>query len=333
MNQMNQTYAGEKQCDSFVKSSNKQCENFAYFYLPEKDQMLCGIHSRSVKNRQKLPKNPKKSTDRIQFNESWKQECDKIAQENSALGKIGRVECSKLKMMKLPTNIQGFVKVFPNFKHDNRKDGYGCKSLSPKAIGPIDHKQPNLPLSKNLENFHQFNKVFPWEVDENGEILECFFKAQTDAYNDEQPHRHKFSLNEIKKRKRDTNDKTNINTPLFSVHMTKDGQLKKFSYLESRFFYCHHYEMMATKLEQFLQLKDMKQKGYNLQIVGYDAYPLLKLNPDESDVEMFDRFYNDVSKPFGHELVLAALLILDDPLTYPWNRFFHLNFNVYQGCL
>lgn len=325
-------YKGENQCQGIIRSLNKRCENLAYYVNPSNGQLLCGVHSKSLKDRVELPKNPNKDALVKEKLIKQREECDQVANENKRLGKFGQVVCTKLKMMKNPQDIQGFLKVFPNFKHENRKDGYGCSSLSPKSIGPIDHKQPNLPIAKNLENFHQFNKVFPWEVDSNGDILPSFFEKQIEAYNDPIPHRHKLPHSEMQLKKRSLNDNTNVNTPLFSVHLTMDGGLRKFCYLESRYFYCHHYEKHVQNLPQFNHLKDLLKNGYNLQIVGYDAYPLTKIRDNESDVDMFDRFYLDVYRPFGHELVLASMLIIPESINYPWNIYYRRFSYLYRDC-
>lgn len=327
---METIFKGEKRCQSTLRSNEKVCENFAYFLNPSNNLLLCGVHSRGIKNRVDLPKNPNKKFLLEQQLKTHQEECEKIAQENKKLAKSGQVICTKMRMMKNPTDIKGFLKVFPNFKHENRKDGYGCSSLSPKAIGPIHHHQPNLPIAKNLENFHQFNKVFPWEVNESGEILPIFFETQINAYNDPIPHRHKIPPKDIQQKKRSINDTSNINIPLFSVHLNMKGDLKKFTYLESRFFYCHHYEHQVKKLEQFLHLRNLLKEGHNLQIIGYDAYPF---DTNQPNTDMFKRFYSDISKPFGHEMVLAAMLIVDDPSQYPWNLFFQDNLKLYQDCI
>jgi hypothetical protein len=80
----------------------------------------------------------------------------------------GDVIVTKLRMMKSPEYNKGFLKVFPNFKHQGRKDGYGCKKLSPMFLGPVQHGQPGLPPSENIENFHQGSKCFEEEIDEVG---------------------------------------------------------------------------------------------------------------------------------------------------------------------
>ena len=54
----------------------------------------------------------------------------------------------------------GYLNVFPNRRHSGRVDGYGCPELSPMVIGPIKHKMPGIPTATNIENFHQFAKVY-----------------------------------------------------------------------------------------------------------------------------------------------------------------------------
>ena len=67
-------------------------------------------------------------------------------------------------MMKKPELIDGYLNVFPNYKHQNRKDGYGCAKLSPKSLGPVNHGMPNLPIAKNIENYHQFAKFWDYSI-------------------------------------------------------------------------------------------------------------------------------------------------------------------------
>lgn len=205
--------------------------------------------------------------------------------------------------MKQPEHIDGFLKVFPNFKHQNRDDGFGCKSLSPKDMGPIDHGQPSLPIALNLENFHQGNKVFPSEVDqtdEEKEPLESFFVTQREMYLDPIPHRHKKEA--VGKNK---------NIPVYSIWERKDHTLVKCSYFQSRQFYCTFYERIAPTLEDFKYLQNLLEKGYNLQICGYDGYEV---------TQSLEEHYKDISRPFGHELVLYTLLTAK-PEDYPWRKY------------
>jgi hypothetical protein len=306
-------YYGEIPCQA-TYGYGKACRNKAYFKISQPEEFyVCGQHVKKYNNATELFKNPNKKKDTLRQLSYRQSLVEKAAEQNraqnsiksKAMGFIGQVICTKMFMMRDPQHIDGFLKVFPNFKHQNRKDGYGCKALSPKAMGPILHNQPRLPPAKNLENFWQFSKVFPDEVDEKGEPTPAFFEAQIRAFNDPIPHRHKPNAKK-------SSTSTNINVPLYSVFRRKDGTLVKYKYVESRQIYCNYYERIALKTKEFQHLKDLLKQGYNLQICGYDAYDVTKTPEDH---------YLDGSKPFGHELVLYTMLVVDDPSCYPWRMY------------
>ncbi len=142
-------YYGEIVC------SKNLCTNKSYYEF--NGNYLCGIHSRSITNRNKLIK--RNTKDKLEMKEKKRQEqTEKIELariENVNNNKKGKVILAKFRMMKEPISIDGFLNVFPNYKHQNRKDGVGCMKLSPKYLGPVEHGQFGLPPAKNIENFHQ----------------------------------------------------------------------------------------------------------------------------------------------------------------------------------
>lgn len=288
-------YYGESTCQA-ICGSGTNCRNKAYWLV--KKQYLCGMHSKSQK-RTELPKNPNAKADREQLLIQRRKLVKKTAKKNRKQGKIGDVILTKMYMMRDPEHVDGYLKVYPNYKHQNRQDGYGCMALSPKAMGPINHGQPGLPIAKNLENFHQGNKVFRSETHKKNPT-DDWYKIQKRMYKDPEPHRHKDAAKTIK---------GNKNIPLYSIWRRADGTEIKISYIESRQFYCTFYERIARKLPEFKYLKTKLAKGYNLQIIGYDAYPITKT---------IEEHYLDDSKPFGHELVLYTMLVESDPKKYPW---------------
>lgn len=218
----------------------------------------------------------------------------KAVEANKTSGKEGEIFCQKIKMRQKVPLRHGCWMIFPNRKHGNRKDGYGCPSLSPMVMGPVEHGQPGVPVSLNIENYHQFNKCFDFEVNKlTNKIDQEFFDTRDHAYGDSVPHRHKVR-NKI---------------PLFSVHLDATAGIKRYAYVESRFFYCHWYEKIALQQPAFKLLKKQLESGYNLCICGYDAHDP---KPDMYEV------YCDASKPFGHEMVLYCLL----KKTYPWRRYY-----------
>lgn len=290
-------YYGENQCQ------REGCSRNAYYVYENETNVLCGMHSRATKRRKfKLRPDPRLHEKRMKLLAERETLVENAAHANRIKGATGHVIVAKLNMMKQPPHKDGYRKVFPNFKHQNRVDGYGCKALSPMALGPVQHGQDGLPDAMNIENYHQFNKVFPNEVDSNGDPLPIFFERQLQGYLDRTPHRHKFPLHMMKQL-----GQGNKNTPLFSLH---DG--KRYTYVESRQFYCKQYEMLAKETKEFKELQKMIADGINLMIVGYDGYQ------DGVTQPLMDH-YLDPSKPFGHELVLYSLLVIENPDDYPWN--------------
>lgn len=293
---MNPFY-GQINCQAITKSGTA-CVNKAY-YKTSDGTFNCGVHSDKA-NRTALKKN--------------KDAINKAAAEiySSHLKTLvcspqrGKVILTKMYMMKNPPLIEGYLNVFPNFKHQNRKDGFGCSSLSPKSMGPVNHGQPGLPPAKNLENFHQGNKCFPVEITD-GKPNKMFYANRLKMYNDSVPHRHKV----------DTAGKriSKENKPVCSIYVDKEGVEKQLSYVESRQLYCKFYELFTRTNNDFYVLEEKLNQGYNLNICGYDAY-----RPDQN----LERCYLDDTKPFGHELVLYCLLTQKNP--YPWDLHQTLNF-------
>lgn len=289
-------YYGENICVA-VKGNGDKCLNGAYYELDGK--LLCGVHAKNKEKRVKLPHNPNEKQIKENEKTDHNKGCDETALVNKNAGKKGMVTLYKMRMMKNPGFEKGVVNVFPNFKHLNRSDGLGLPSLSPKSIGPVHHNQPGLPVALNLENFHQGNKVFPSEVDENGEIKSEFFKTQKEMYEDAVPHRHKEAA-------------SGKNVPLYSLWKDKDGGVHKISYFVSRQFYCVYYERATLENPDFIRLKNMIDDGYNLRICGYDAYEVRN--------KAIEECYLDISRPFGHELVLYTMLTEMEE-NWPWKKY------------
>jgi hypothetical protein len=117
----------------------------------------------------------------------------------------------------------GFRCVFPNFKHGNTKEGYGCKTLSPKDIGPVVHGMSNLPVAKNIENYYQLSKCFPSDIDEAGNPTSQWLEQRVRIYNITTPYRHSPSK------------KASDGVPMvYSVFYNAAGEEKRYSYLQSR---------------------------------------------------------------------------------------------------
>lgn len=299
-------YQGSVSCQGHSKKNLTSCKKKAYY--AQGKNYFCGSHSDKNK-RTLLSKDPEASNKKIKSNNDHQETVKRLAQECKERGQRGTVQCQKMKRMQSPVQIEGVMNVFPNNKHQNRSDGFGCCSLSPMRLGPVNHQQEGLAPAKNIENYHQFNKVFPPEYDsKTDKVLDIFYKRQREAYEDTTPHRHKFSSDELKKMVAEKSI-VHKNAPLFSVHKDKQGKERRFGYVESRYFYCSAYESLAKQSLDFAKLNDLLKDGYSLCICGFDAYPV---------TEDLYVHYCDSTRPFGHELVLYSLLTIQDPLQYPW---------------
>lgn len=319
-------FSGESICCS-QKANGELCTNLAYYRIKgaasdRKVNVFCGVHCRP-KERLKLPKNPNAEKNREQTLALHRASIEWTASQNKSKEERGEITCHKMRMMKPVPLTNGILNVFPNNKHQNRNDGFGCASLSPMRLGPVEHGQPNLPRAETIENYHQFNKCFPVEMDDDGNPLPEFYTRRAAAYADPVPHRHKFDSAVIKKMNKDfvTAGESLVNKPMFSVHLDRNGAERRYTYVQSRYFYCKWYEKLATRTEDFAKLKQMLLDGYNLCICGYDAYAPNK--------DLYDH-YMDSSRPFGHELVLYTLLVINNPNHFPWNRFYEANRKLYD---
>lgn len=316
-------YYGEKICQGIVKSKDIPCTNLAYF--SSENKILCGVHSKKDKNRTKLLTNPNKERLIRELLDQRNKEIVKESLENRKNKKKGKVVVTKLRMMSSPEHIKGYLNIFPNFKHQNRKDGFGCSKLSPKSLGPINHGMLGLPPSKNLENYHQFSKFWKFELDKDNKIKQKYIENRKIAYLDPIPYRHKYDRKTLKE------ENNNINIPEFSMYYDKDGNEHRYNYLECRYFYCHFYQRLVLEEKDFFELKKFIKDGINLNIVGYDGYDV----DQRSDVltkTLWD-CYNDTSKPFGHELVLYTMLVEEDTEKYPWNIYYKNNKEKYKNVI
>lgn len=304
-------YHGSIRCQATVKTTKQPCTNGAYYAINDngKRHYRCGVHSCENK-RQKLPIDPYKQERKLKLYQERQVLVEMEAKKNHP--HHGHIIVSKLKRQKAPEHHDTYLKVFPNFKHSKRKDGLGCSTLSPKFLGPINHGMPELPIAKNLENFHQGAKFWKFELDTENRITPKALKKRIEMYKDTVPHRHKYP------------DRSLGNSPAFSLYYDKDGNERRYSYLECRYFYCHWYERLAPQQEEFNKLCGLRDQGYNLQILGYDGYPVT--------MDLYSH-YLDTTKPFGHELVLYSLLTVDNPHDYPWNRFYREHKHIYENVI
>jgi len=312
-------YYGESKCEG-LKADGIKCANSAYYLF--KGKHMCGVHSKQFglqsagsNGRTKLTVNPNAKKNKIEKYKKHMNSVKIMANQNKKYKKRGHVIVSKFKMMRVPEQKKGYYNVYPNFKHQNRSDGLGCSKLSPMSLGPVNHVMPNLPPAKNIENYHQFSKFWDFEFKDD-ELIKFGLVNRTIAYRDHVPHRHKYARKFLK------GLTGNANVPTCSIHYDKNGKERRYTYLQSRYFYCHYYERLAKKEPQYIRLVKYINDGYNLNIVGYDGYDV---------TNTLWKYYNDISRPFGHELVLYTLLTVNDSRDYPWNEYRRKNPELYKN--
>jgi len=311
-------FHGEQPC-AVVRPGRPPCTNKAYYRLGSSSVLACGVHSRNAPRRE-LPVNPNKKANESEQYAEWERAVEATAAGNRAAGRRGTLTVSKLRMMRAPEHVDGVRNVFPNNRHQDRRDGFGCASLSPMRLGPTEHWQPGLPQALSIENYHQFNKVFRREVTPNPAdpsqpiVSRAFFEARNKAYLDPQPYRRKFAD--------EKGQDGNRNIPLFCLHLKASGEEGRYSYVESRYFYCREYERLAKATDDFARLRRWLDEGYNLQIVGYDGHPI-------GSKSLYEHYVDPVV-PFGHELVLYTLLTVERAEDYPWNVYFRENRERYE---
>jgi hypothetical protein len=78
-----------------------------------------------------------------------------------------------------------------------------------------------------------------------------------------------------------------------------------------------YYERATKQNPDFLRLQRLIDDGFDLRICGYDAY--------EVGDKTLEECYCDVSRPFGHELVLYTMLVAPEE-DWPWRKYVTFEF-------
>lgn len=307
-------YSLEEECTAVFgsgKKEGKKCTNKAAYYQPTKKGKIlirCGVHCKK-EARLELKKNPHAAKQREEMISLHMESVEEQALKNRRKGVPGDVIVEHLAMMRKVPIHEGYLNVFPNYRHGGRKDGLGVPELSPMKLGPVVHHGP-CPSATIVENYYQSSKVYPQEVDEEFDPLPCYYEMKRKMFLDDTPHRHKFPTTSGAKVK-----------PLYSIHHNEQGKEIRLTYVQSRYFYCTAYTQLAVESKAFAALQKKIRKGYNLCITGYDGY-------DVKDKDLYD-CYKDPSRPFGHELVLYCLLTMTEN-EWPWVRFRRRHKAVYR---
>ena len=131
--------------------------------------------------------------------------------------------------------------------------------------------------------------------------------------------RHK-NTSTATKRKAGQDDSKAYKRPLYSVHSDSNGVEKQYTWVQSRYFYCHFYEQLVQNNDDLKMLRKKLKDGINIQITGFDGWNVTR---------PLDEYYESTERPFGHELVLYTLLTVLDPKQYPWNVYYMKHKDLY----
>lgn len=330
-------WSGDTTCE------REDCGKRAYYAVGR--SVYCGVHSKKEgRERRPLPKDPDGRAKRQRKLDEHMASLHLVTL-NGGTTRRGRVVCYRMLMLRVVPLQPPWMNIMPNNRAADRTDGVGMPSLSPMRLGPVQHRQPGLPPSRNIENYHQANKVWPCElarevttppppprvtsIHDMPEPSAEWAIRQREMYEDEEPHRHKFPLDRRKKKKKPDSGalpSVNQNAPCYSIHFTLDGESRRFTYVQSRYFYCCAYERLAPATEDFKRLLNYLEQGVDLRLCGYDAFDM----GISSDADTIYAHYCNEAQSFGHERALYALLVLARE-ELPWHRYRREHPDVYAN--
>lgn len=158
------------------------------------------------------------------------------------------------------------------------------RELSPMLVGTIFS---NNGISRNMENFWQYAKVYSNHVDSNQNPNEEYFKWKEIGYNKKWADRYPAGKGAI---------------PLYTWYCGR-----KLNYIEARKnIYLPYYEKNVKKTEAFSKLEtiwnDCLKQNKNLVLNDFDAYNHRDLGYS------WDNILNDSTRKMGHAFILAKML-------------------------
>ncbi len=212
-----------------------------------------------------------------------------------------------LKIYNRFANVTSALKKWPSVEEYERFNV--CKNtryqdLSPMVLGPVHDENKDL-YAENIEDGWQCSKVWPSHIGVHDKDGDKWLPNW-----EEWSKRGRFSK-EARRHRRPKQDAkvkvhSNPNIPLFSYYMKKRLTYKK----ARERMYMSWYKTLVVKTDAYKDLKARLDAGINLLLVEYDG--LDRTNPLENkdlDEKMLINLLDDDTKPFGHGLVLASVLL------------------------
>ncbi len=209
------------------------------------------------------------------------------------------------KTWKAPPFRHGAVRVFPNYLAQNRAGLY-LRKLSPKGMPGVRDAASGPGL---LENAHQGSKMYRFELDLSRAPTQEALDDRAAFWTQRAPKRHKFPLGKLREECKRMGQGVSINNCFsYSLFFDFSGKMVRLTYLQSRLFYIMWYVYSSWGSEELVRLSSLLSEGFSLELCGFDV-------PFEGVVttDNLTPFYAFPAKPFGHECVLACLLLGASP--------------------
>jgi len=233
----------------------------------------------------------------------------------------GDVQCARLVHYRAPKDKEPDKRHPCRFGYRNINVCSGgvapFKYLSPMMMGPVHmlatDKDGHMHMERalNIENAWQFSKVWSADVepfgDPNGTIKPEWFEFRDSGWADAKAHRWPRGKAAALATATATAANPNPNRPLFVLF---EG--RRMSYEDARkVMYIPWYAELVRKTAAYRELEALVAGGTNVQIIGYDGRDFKSERLSIADC------LADATKPFGHELILAAMLRGESPWLAP----------------
>ncbi len=209
----------------------------------------------------------------------------------------------------------GYTTVHVGYKYALREH----KDLSPFKLGPILTSDPDYPECKNMENLWGWVKVFKSDISKKD--WASYSNFNQDKPNDFFSYTGKVSYPDPSKRYFRGRQRGFASAEVNKTRLKKskkdiDNFLycwyrgdKEYDFIECRkFFYCYFYAKEVQKTDAYKSIKKRLDSGENLCLTGWDAF---EWSEEDDDPNLFQmkQVLNDKDKIFGHEMVLAGMLL------------------------
>ena len=201
-----------------------------------------------------------------------------------------------------------FADYIPVFISPTRREVlYSGNMLCAENLGPVIHTHKDVPSAHNLMNYFVYSKVYPRDMDGNGDPTPDFFQKRIEGFLNYQASISKYD---------DVPD-----LPEYTLFTWPNGEHHRYTYVQAKYFFCKWYEFLARDQYDFKRLKSV-----------IFTEKILLVGPYGHNVSNIYAMYLG-EFPFMAEHTLYSMLTIDDPEQYPWNLYFNKFRSIYPDTL